>query len=418
MKDFVKFIQSFLKNDGLYVFSSLLVEKLVMLINTIFIVKMIPQDEFGRITLITSILAFMSPWSGFGSLQVLMKFGAGETNEEKRSQLSQKLFRYGIFYQAILCVLFIIIANFYSIKFDHLKWIILLFAIRFFGQIFQGHLTVDFRMNGENRKFAFLNIFINCVGLLLTFLLTTKYDGIGYMISLALAPFLSLLFYSKSLFKNSSQSLNDLNWKYMWKYGRMESLAYFASELLFSIDIALIAFFMTEKDIALYKVAIILPMNLLFIPTILFQTDFPRIIQHSEDKLFLKNYISNYYKLFIPVGLIIITGSFFLRDWIIKLFFNESYLVGSSLFFIATITVVSAMFFRVLFLNLFSAIGKYKWNVKISIFSIVCLVVFDLILIPIYKLEGAVLGFLITYLLSGLAAGFLFNKHYKSLQNG
>ena len=289
MKDLIKFIQSFLKNDGLFVFLSFMIEKIVMLINTIFIVKMVPQDEFGRITLIASVLAFMSPWSGFGSLQVLMKFGSAEQNEINRKQLSQKLFRNGIFYQFFLCLVFVGIANFYTIKFEHLSWIILLFAIRLFGQFFQGHLTIDYRINGHNKKFALLNMFINCLGLIMTFVLTSYFGGIGYMVSLAIAPFLCLFFYSKSILKKSIERVKILNWKIMWKYGRMESLAYFASELLFSIDIAMIAFFMTEKDIALYKVAIILPMNLLFIPTILFQTDFPRIVHHAEDKLFLKN---------------------------------------------------------------------------------------------------------------------------------
>ena len=148
MKDLIKFLQNFLKNDGFFVFSAFMIEKLVMLVNTIFIVKMIPQDEFGRITLIASVLAFISPWSGFGSLQVLMKFGSAEQNDVKRKELSQKLFRNGIVYQLFLCVGFIIIANLYAIKFDDLKWIILLFSIRLFGMFLQSHLTIDYRING------------------------------------------------------------------------------------------------------------------------------------------------------------------------------------------------------------------------------------------------------------------------------
>ena len=107
MKDLVKFIQSFLQNNGFYVFLSFVIEKLVMLINIIFIVKMIPQDEFGRITLIASVLAFMSPWSGFGSLQVLMKFGSSEKDDEVRQNLSRILLRNGIIYQFFLCLFFL-----------------------------------------------------------------------------------------------------------------------------------------------------------------------------------------------------------------------------------------------------------------------------------------------------------------------
>ncbi len=415
MKDLIKFIQSFLQNNGFYVFLSFVVEKLVMLINTIFIVKMIPQDEFGRITLIASIIGFVAPWNGLGSLQVLMKFGAGEENEQTRKDLSRKLFRNGVINQLILCSIFIVIANFYAIKFDHLLWIILLFSVRLFGMFFQSHLTIDYRINGFNKKFASLNMLINCLGLIFTFFLTINFGAIGYMISLAITPFISLFFYSKTILQQSINDLSEMNWKMMWKYGRMESLAYFASELLFSIDIAMIAIFMTDKDIALYKVAILLPMNLLFIPTILFQTDFPRIIKNSQNKDFLKFYIKNYYKLFIPIGISILLGSYFEGDFIIELFFNKSYLAGDTVFFIATIAVVLAMLFRVLFLNLFSAVGLFTYSVRVSIVSIITLIIADSILIPFYQLNGAAFGFLIMYIVSGLYATFIFRNYLKKL---
>lgn len=415
MKDLIRFIQSFLQNNGFYVFLSFLIEKLVMLINIIFIVKMIPQDEFGRITLIASIVAFMSPWSGFGSLQVLMKFGAGENDEQIKQDLSRKLLRNGMVYQFLLALIFIAVANIYTLKFEQLEWIILLFAIRLFGMFFQSHLTIDYRINGKNKKFAFLNIFINCIGLLLTFILTIYYGAIGYMVSLAIAPFLSLFFYSKNIIQKAVNQITSMNWKAMWRYGRMESLAYFASELLFSIDIAMIALFMLDKDIALYKVAIILPMNLLFLPTILFQTDFPRIIQNCHDKNFLKFYIKNYYKIFIPLGVIIVFGSYFLKDWLIKLFFNQTYLLGDKVFFIVTIAVVLGMLFRILYINLNSTIGRSDWNVRVSILSIISLVIFDAFLIPSYGIEGAAFGMLFTFVISGLYACYLFRKYLKSI---
>ena len=85
------------------------------------------------------------------------------------------------------------------------------------------------------------------------------------------------------------------------------------------------------------------------------------------------------------------------------------------MFFIATITVVFAMLFRVLFLNLFSAVGLFNYNVRISIISIITLIITDAILIPIYKLNGAAFGFLIVFIVSGFYAGFLFRNYLKGL---
>ncbi|MBS7332955.1 MAG: oligosaccharide flippase family protein [Weeksellaceae bacterium] len=416
MNSLINFLKDFFKNKGLFVFSAFIVEKLVMLINTIFIVKMISQEEFGRVTLIASVLAFFIPLSGFGTFSVLLKFGSEQKTEEDKLRLSQEIFRKGLRNQLILAVGFIIIANLYALKFDQLGWIIAMFAIRLIGIFLQSHLTIFFRIDGQNQKFATVNMLVNIVGLFFTFILTHYYGVIGYMISLAISPFISLFFYTKNLFLLTRNTVQTLDWKKMWRYGWVESVAYFASELLFSIDIAMIALFMTDKDISLYKVAIILPLNLLFIPSMLFQTDMPRIIQNSTNKQFLKQYIFNYYRLFIPLSIIILVGSFFLKEWLIKLFFNSDYSGGNITFFIATLAVVAAMLTRVIFINLNSAIGKANWNIRISILSIILLVIFDLLLIPKYGIEGAATGLMLTFTTIGLYSAYLFKTYLNALK--
>lgn len=136
MKDFYKFIKQFLQNNGLNVFISIFLSKFTMLINTIFIVKMINQAEFGRITLIASVLSFFTPWNGIGSLQMFMKYGSELENEVDKNQLGQHLFWKGLVNQLIVSVLFVCVCLIYTIKFDHLFWIIFFFTIRLFGYYF------------------------------------------------------------------------------------------------------------------------------------------------------------------------------------------------------------------------------------------------------------------------------------------
>lgn len=417
MNSFINFLKDFFRNRGLIVFSAFIIEKLVMLINTIFIVKMISQEEFGRVTLIASVLAFFVPLSGFGTFSMLLKFGSEQKSEEDKLQLSQEIFRKGLRNQFILALGFILISSIYTLKFEHLTWIIAMYAVRLIGVFLQAHLTITHRINGKNEKFATINIIVNILGLIGTFILTYFFGVIGYVISLAIAPFISLFFYNKSIVEKSIQTIQNLDWKKMWRYGWMESIAYFSSELLFSIDIAMIALFMTDKDISLYKVAIILPLNLIFIPSMLFQTDMPRIIQNSKNKAFLKQYILNYYRLFIPLSIVIITGSYFLKDWLIKLFFNETYLQGSKVFFISTLAVVATILTRVVFINLNSAIGQANWNVRISIISIIFLIIFDLIFIPKYGIEGAAIGMMLTFTLIGIYSAYLFFNYLNTLKS-
>ena len=414
MKDFYKFIKQFLQNNGLNVFISIFLSKFTMLINTIFIVKMINQAEFGRITLIASVLSFFTPWNGIGSLQMFMKYGSELENEVDKNQLGQHLFWKGLVNQLIVSFLFVCVCLIYTIKFDHLFWIIFFFTIRLFGYYFLSHIIIDFRIKGNNKKFAEINNITNIVGLIITFALTYFYGALGYVISLAIGPFISFI-YLKSYHFQQSILEKKYDFNAMWNYGRLESFAYFASELLFAIDIAMIAYFMTENDIALYKVAILLPLNLIFLPTILIQTDFPKLVQHAKDKNYLKFYIKNYYRIFIPIGIIILLVSFFLKDFILQLFFSKAYIKGDFIFFISSCAVVLALWFRVLYLNLFSVIGYAKWNSIISVLSIVVLVISDILLIPKYQLEGAAISLAFTYLFSGFFAILVFFNYLKKL---
>ena len=193
MKDFYKFIKQFLQNNGLNVFISIFLSKFTMLINTIFIVKMINQAEFGRITLIASVLSFFTPWNGIGSLQMFMKYGSELENEVDKNQLGQHLFWKGLVNQLIVSVLFVCVCLIYTIKFDHLFWIIFFFTIRLFGYYFLSHIIIDFRIKGNNKKFAEINNITNIVGLIITFALTYFYGALGYVISLAIGAFISFI---------------------------------------------------------------------------------------------------------------------------------------------------------------------------------------------------------------------------------
>ena len=74
------------------------------------------------------------------------------------------------------------------------------------------------------------------------------------------------------------------------------------------------------------------------------------------------------------------------------------------------------MLTRVIFINLNSAIGKANWNIRISILSIILLVIFDLLLIPKYGIEGAATGLMLTFTTIGLYSAYLFKTYLNALK--
>ncbi len=415
MKDLITFINQFFSNKGFFVFLSLLVSKLTQFITVVFVIKLISEDDFGRITLIASVLSFFTPINGFGSAQGLMKFGTSLENAEDKNNLSRYMFWKGFRNQILVTLIFILFCSVYGIKYQDLSIIILFFSIRLVGFFFLGHLQVDYRMHNDNFSLSMMTMMVNCIGLIIAFVMTYYYGAIGYLISMAISPFLSCIYLKNKHWNGIRQIHKSINGKFLWSFSLLESLAYLASEILFSIDIILIALFLAEKDIALYKVAIILPMNLIFLPNIFLHTDFSKIVSNHLNKSYLKFYLLNYLKLFIPGGIVMLILGYIFKDQILGFVFKAEYANGGWAFFIALCGVVSAMWMKVLFTYMLSAVGKAVWNVYVSISALIVLVVLAFIFIPNYGIEGAAFSMAMALFLSGICSSVFFLNHFRKL---
>ena len=413
MKGLIRFLQEFLKNKGLFVFSSILIEKIVGLINTIVVVRLISEEDFGLVTIIASLFSIFVTLNGFGAIQGVLRYGALEKEEVGKHALSRYFFKEGFKRQIILLVLFLLASLFYEIKYTSIWVIILFFAIRLIGYYIFSFIVTYNRIQNRNDRFAKLTIFIHLVGLALAIGLTYQFGLLGYLIGLALTPWLSLFFIPKDLLNKVSFRFEHYDIKGFWSYSLNSAFAYFLSEILFMLDVFLIGLMLNENEVAKYKLAIILPMNLKFISAIFIQTDFPKLVENSKDKSYLKFYITNYYKLFIPLSFLLLIVGFFIKDWILPFVFGKTYEENGWIFFMILFAVVCNMCFRNLYGNLLSAVGMAKKNTQIAIVSIFLMLVLGFILIPSYGLLGAAISLTITFVSMGLWSGYVFNNYLK-----
>lgn len=415
MNNIIQFIKDFNSNKGGYVFLSFVIEKLIGLFNAIYLVRLISKEDFGLITLISSLFAVTITLNGFGAIQALLRYGSIADGENNKNNLTQYLFRNGIKKHILLTICFLLIAVCYEIKFEGIWPIALWFTVRFLGYFFYTFILNYYRIHHHNKKFSSISIFVNCIGSLITLLLTLKLNTSGYLIGLAFTPWLSLIFYKKNIFEKSGLKRNTIDLKELWDYAIKSAINYGLAEILIVLDIFLIGLFLSETEVANYKIAIILPMNIIFLSSVFIQTDFPKLVSKSNDKIYLKNYIRSYQQLFIPIGIIFLIVGYLIKDWIISFVFGNSYEDVGNLFFIILIAVISNMLMRNLYSNLLSAVGLAKQNTKIAIFSILVMALLSLSLIPLLGIIGAALALSITFISTGIFSLILFKKYLKSL---
>ncbi|MCB4234231.1 hypothetical protein LDL59_01495 [Kaistella anthropi] len=84
MKSLQDFLQNFFKNKGQFVFVSLLISKITAFLSSLFIIRLLPENEFGILSIVATVFAVIVPFSGFGSQQSLLRYGSMSENVREK----------------------------------------------------------------------------------------------------------------------------------------------------------------------------------------------------------------------------------------------------------------------------------------------------------------------------------------------
>jgi len=415
VKSLREFLHNFFSNKGQHVFLSLLIAKICAFLGALFIIRILPENEFGTVSVVASVFAVFVPFSGFGSQQSLLRFGSISRENTEKSALSKYLLLKGFTYQVLLSVLFLVVSFLYISKYEDIFYIFLLFAIRLIGIYFFNHLQSEFRIFENNRGFARITNTVNISGVLLLLIFSYFFGLKGYLIAIAITPFLALVFFKRENYIQLNDAFS-FKTKEIWNYGFHASGTALLSDLLFSADILLLSFLMNESAVANYKVAILIPANITFLALTFMQSDFPVLAKNYQNKFFLRNYIYNYYKIFLPLA----TGTFFVgflfKDEILHLFFSQKYAENGIIFSILLGGFCLNMLFRNLYGNLLSAVGKMKMNTMVSFVTLMCLLILAYFLVKNFGVLGMAISLTASMFFGGLMLFLSFFLYLKKLK--
>ena len=415
MKSLSEFLRNFFQNKGQHVFLSLLIAKICAFLGSLFIIRILPESDFGTISIVASVFAIFTPFSGFGSHQSLLRFGSLNDDVSEKRSLANFLMLKGLGYQILLSVLFLLVSIFYVSRYEYILYIFIFFAIRLIGFYFFNYIQSELRIFGNNREFASVNNVVNISGVLLLLILSYFFGLKGYLIAIAFTPFISLLWFKKENLKPITENFS-FNKKEIWNYGFHASGTALLSDALFSADVLLLSFLMNETAVANYKVAILIPANITFLALTFMQSDFPMLAKNYQNRNFLWNYIKNYYKIFIPISALIFLIGVIFKSEILHLFFSAKYSDNSMVFMILLGGFCLNMLFRNLYGNLLSAVGKMKINTLISALTLLLIFGFSFLFVPKFGIDGMGISLSLTLLLNGLLLMISFLYYLKNLK--
>jgi O-antigen/teichoic acid export membrane protein len=413
-----QFLIQFIRNKGGYVTLSIILGKLISFLISLIVIRLLTKPDYGLITYSSTIISLAVPLMGFGAFQGLMRYGAKLNGYSNKLQL----FNYGLIrgslFSILIIVAFILFSDFITRSLPQAKIYFIILSFQVLSLFLLEYVKSFYRLLHRNKAYSIVEIAYQIILLTFSVIFTILYDGIGFVLAMTFIPFIiSVYIIVKRKWlslKNIKFNLNIKPFEF-WKYSFLVSLGALASQLLFVLDIIMLGNLLKNAQlVAVYKAASLIPLSLRFVPYMFITTDYLKFAENETNAHYLKQYIVNYSKLFIPISALTIAFFWFFSDYLVLLF-GEGYQNSAYLMKIFGFAITASFIFRIPFGNILTATRWANINAYNSLLALLLNFILNYYFIKHWQLEGAAIATTITMWISGLLTFLFFVLYIKKL---
>ena len=381
----IKFLSNFFKQSGIWIASSFFVSKIAAFLLTLFMARILSKEDLGWVMYGLNYLGFFIPFVGFGSSHGALRYAAIEKENEEKQKIIAYSFSYGLIFNILLSLIMLVLA-FIIFGNGNQLLIVSLFMIRLFGVFLIDQAKSEVRGFHNNKKFGQIEIYSNIL-LLVSAVFSAYFFGVkGYIFSLCLSPFVVLFFHRFRISFDRTQFKNFTE-KSFWKFCVTMAFTNQVSELIFLLDVFFIGIFLDNSAVAHYRIYSIIPFNLFFLAALFFQTAYPKLCENHQNNQYQLQFLFNFWKLMVPITILIFAVSYFGAEYILTLFGND-YAENPKVFKILIVASISVLLLRTPFGYLLASKGKSIYNLIAALISILSLLVLIKPTISNFGIEG------------------------------
>ncbi len=227
----------------------------------------------------------------------------------------------------------------------------------------------------NDTKFGQFGLIFNLISVCLQCFFYTFLECNGYIFSFVLSPFVVLLFH-RFKFSFSKKTFEILPKKNFGDLAFLSALTNQISGLIFLLDVFFIGIFLNRYSCSdSIEFILVIPFNLFFLSALFFQTAYPKLCENHQNNKFQLDFLYNFWKLMLPISILILVFGFSFSEFILK-FFGGDYYKNTTVFRILLVAAIGVLFLRTPFGYLLSSKGKSNYNLIASSISVISLVVF------------------------------------------
>lgn len=378
--------------DFIYLTGSNLISKVIGFITTIIVAKTISVNDYGTYKWYSTIISYLILLINFGFDIYFYKLILNKNFSIEKVlaiQLKSRLIFGSIIYLLTVLMGYYMIDNFN----DRLLFFILSF------QIYSFIINMEIFIKIKS-FFSFLSISTVMKSLLVLLLVFIFVKDEKDIIKLALIMVFSDLisniiywFYLKIKLnldiKEVIKSFKNLKLKhilYHLKNSMVINLSFFMISIYYNLDSLMLGIFMTKVDVAIYSVAYSFILVAIMPTGILYNVFSPELAKNVYDKKVLKKYILST----TILGIFIFSFLLLTHKYLIMLSYGEKYLPSIDVLFYLSFDIIPC-YLAGAFANPINLWGDYKKYLLIVSSGAIGNFVGNLILIPKYGINGAIL---------------------------
>ncbi|MFY7706723.1 MAG: oligosaccharide flippase family protein [Flavobacteriales bacterium] len=413
-----EYLQSFRARAGHWVLIANVSAKTLGFLSVLIVTRVCSETEFGSYTYAMNLISALVPLMGFGAFQAFLRFSADVGGQLHKKELYKYSFEKAIFITLLLIVFLQLSANWWCVSIPESVTSFRILSFLLLTTLWMEYVKSYARSIHMNIVSARMDLIYALSLLLFSILFTVLFGVQGYALAVVISPIVAIVPYWRLVnLKHIQKRLTNVESRSFWSYGLFTSLGAILNQFFYAADIILIGYFASNAsiDVAIYRVSIIIPMASLVLPSAIASADFMQNALRKNDKVALKNYILNYWKVFGLLSLIVLFTISLLAPMVLGLFGGE-YVKGVEVMRIYLIGSLGAHLLRVPFGNLLSAVGKASWNTYINAFVLVLTILLCGMLLPLYGIKGAAIALAIMTWMSGLLNAGAFWWYWRGLQ--
>ncbi len=394
-------------NTGFFhIFSSSVLNKILVFFSNIIVVRIISKVDFGIYTYALNIVSFVLLVSGIGLVS-----GTFQLCSEKKEEEKESIYRYGcsvgIKVNIVLGLIIVLIAEFSHLSINGANEIMVLMLLNPFFLIVFEFQQIYLRSNFENKRYSYATT-INTTLIMIASIIGSLALGVKGLIIFRYFAYIVTIFIIMYCYKVPVSIIRGAyisaeEKKVLFKISIVSMMNNGVSQLLYLLDIFILGVVISNEEIvASYKIATVIPTACIFIPTAIITYIYPYFASHKDDKRWCLNHYKMVIKYMSILNVLISAFMVIFAKWIIIIVYGAQYLDSLSCFRILVFSYFFSGTFRIISGNLLVTQRKLGVNFFISVISGVVNIFGNILLISKLGSEGAAITTLIVMIISSV----------------